>query len=176
MSFAKPIARSVVISGLALVLMGCPYESSEPLTTLASSVIDARLAGTWRCLMSSEDDVDRMTFTPFDEHQYVVAFQDAEEEGKVGLLRAYAGRLGEASFLSIQELGSSADGKPPGWTWVRYSIVDGDLLRLRIVESELLDDKVTPAEARAIVEKHLDSPELYDGEPSVCVRVAEPES
>lgn len=174
MSLAKAIARSVAVSGLALVLMGCPYESPEPLTPLAAAVLDARLDGAWRCVTSSDDEATRVTFTPFDEHQYVLTGQGGADKDELGLMRGQAGKLREASFLSVQELEASKDGKPPGWSWIRYSIVDGDLLRLRFLDDKLLKEAKTPAEARASVEKHLDSPELYE-DGMVCVRVAEPE-
>lgn len=175
MSLAKPVARSLAVSGLALLLMGCPYESSEPLTPLASSALDPRLTGAWRCLQSTEDQTWRVTFTPFDEHQYVVSLQEPPtEKEEFGLLHAYAGKLGEVSVLSLQELGPDKDGKPRDWSWLRYTLVDGDLLRLRFVSDKPLKPAKTPAEARALVEKQLASPDLYE-EGFVCVGVPEPE-
>lgn len=175
MSLLKPVFRSAAVAGLALVLMGCPYESSEPLTPLASSALDAHLTGTWRCLQSTEEQTSRVTFTPFDEHQYVLSLQQPPtEKEEFGLMHAYAGKLGQASVLSLQELGPDNDGKPHAWSWLRYTLVDGDLLRLRFLSDKPLKPAKTPAEARALAEKQLDTPELYE-EGFVCVRVPEPD-
>ena len=53
---------------------------------------------------------------------------------------------------------------------MRYSLIEGDLLRLRIVEDEPLKPAQTEAAARALVEKQPDNPELYDAA-MVCVKV-----
>jgi hypothetical protein len=165
-SSAKHV-RVVAGLGLALVLSGCPYESKEPIAPVESAVLDSGLTGPWRCLSDGAKDDDktaRITFTPFDEHQYVVNLEAPGED--LAACRAHAVKLRDVKFLSIQML----EGKPEAqWALLRYAFIDSDLLKLRFVADKLLMGK-TPAEARALIEKNLEAPELY--EPGyVCVRI-----
>jgi hypothetical protein len=168
-SLSSKHVRVAAGMGLALVLSGCPYESKEPIAPVESAVLDASLNGRWRCLSSAsesnEGKTTTVTFWPFDRHQYAVSV-DMPDEGLV-LFRAHAVKVSAAQFLNFQALTGEEDG---GWSLLRYTLVDGDLLRLRFVSDKLLSKDNTVSEVRALIEKNLEAPELY--EPGyVCVRL-----
>lgn len=166
-SLSSKHVRVAAGMGLALVLSGCPYESKEPIAPVESAVLDASLHGGWRCLSSGESNEGKtttVTFWPFDGHQYAVSV-DLPDEGLI-LFRAHAVKLRAAQFLNFQAL----SGDDAGWSLLRYALVDGDLLRLRFVSDKLLSKDNTVPEVRALIEKNVEAPDLY--EPGyICVRL-----
>lgn len=144
---------------LALLLGGCPYESSEPLTPPGEGVFDARLFGRWTCRLGEDEKDTRVTFVAFDAHQYALLWEQAGEPPTVA--RAHRGVFGGVPFLNFQFPEPLERPDERTWSFARYEL-EGDRLTLTAVKSEAFPKGTRPAEARAAVERRAEDPALYE--------------
>lgn len=163
----------VMLLSLAFLALGCPYQSAIPLSPCDKALLDSRLAGTW-ISQPTETEQDRGTliFYTFNEHEYVI---DSSEEGesKHDIYRAYITKVGDSTFLNVQELNPNTTQRL--WYFVNY-IFTGDALSLRLVDEKIFTDKPTSSKSLyRFLKKNLNHKELYDGDPIVLKRAATPE-
>jgi hypothetical protein len=144
---------------LALLLSGCPYESSEPLSPPGEASLDARLFGNWTCRLGEDEKDARVTFLAFDARQYALLWQQKDEEP--ALLRAHRSELGGLPFLNIQVLDPADRPAERAWSFARYAF-EGDQLRFTAIKGETFPKALPPSELRAAVEKRAADPALYE--------------
>lgn len=154
---------------LALLLSGCPYESSEPLSPPGPASLDARLFGAWTCRLGEDEKDARVTFMAFDAQQYVLLWEQKDETPAV--LRAHASELAGRPFLNFQVPDPPDRPAERSWSFARYTL-EGERLRFTAIKGEAFPKALAPAELRAGVEKRVEEAALY--EPlAECRRVKE---
>jgi hypothetical protein len=144
---------------LALLLCGCPYESSEPLSPPGEGSLDARLFGRWTCRLGEAEKDARVTFLAFDAQQYVLLWEQSGEEAAV--LRAHRSELHGLPFLNFQVPDPPDRPAERSWSFARYTL-EGQNLRFTAIKGEAFPKALPPAELRAALEKRADDPTLYE--------------
>jgi hypothetical protein len=141
----------------ALLLAGCPYGSEFPLGSPAEAIGDAALLGTWKTSAESEEDFTLTFSIAGGAPLSVVADSPGEEPASYP---AFVSAVGGERFLNLRDAGESGQ-----WYFANYRL-DGDRLRLRLVDDELFESRVlsSSSELRAFLQRHLDDPRLYGGQ------------
>jgi hypothetical protein len=162
---------------LAGVLMGLPlgacYEFDFPLDPKPQVRVDARLIGAWRCLaVSADPDEPSLTLRIEQKSQWITNWW-TESRSSDGALEkdgyeAHGSSLKGGALLNVRELGEKADDR---WSFVRYTFLLPDVLRLQVVDDEPFAKEKGSANAlRRALEKRRNDPVIY-GDLCVCVRV-----
>ena len=144
---------------LALLLSGCPYESSEPLSPPGEASLDARLFGAWTCRLGEDEKTARVTFLAFDARQYVLLWEQKDETP--ALLRAHKSELGGLPFLNFQVPDPPDRPAERTWSFARYTF-EGERLHVTAVKDDAFPRGLAPAELRAGIEKRAADPALYE--------------
>ena len=158
-----------VLLGLSLLLVllpGCPYESKVPLGSPGRYPVDLKLIGNWSSVGEQPADSFSILIVPFNASEYYVEFHEAGEAGddEIGRMRAFGFDIAGQQFLHTNGLNS--DGTQEPFSFVRFALLEGNQLSLRIVGDAIVPDSLnTDAEALTdFLASHLDDPKLYDDE------------
>jgi len=112
-------------------LVGCPYESTTPLTPAAEATLDLRLLGRWQAV-GGEAGGREVEILPFNRHELLVIIRGPKG---VDRYRGFTSRLDGDRYLNVDKL-------EPGETNERYYFVryhiHGGLLDVEIVDDHLL--------------------------------------
>ena len=144
---------------LALLLSGCPYESSEPLSPPGAASLDARLFGTWSCRLGEDEKAARVTILAFDAQQYVLLWEQPGETP--ALLRAHKSELGGLPFLNFQVPDPPERPAERTWSFARYTF-EGERLHVTAVTDDAFPKGLALAELRAGIEQRSADPALYE--------------
>ncbi len=141
----------------ALLLAGCPYGAEFPLGSQAQAVLDAGLLGTWKPASESEEE---FTITIRASAGALLTLKAEGPEEEPASYPAFVSAVGAERFLNFHDAAESGL-----WYFANYRL-DGERLRLRLVEDELFETRTLPdAEAlRAFLQRHLGDPRLYGGQ------------
>jgi hypothetical protein len=155
-------AARVVLALAVTALAGCPFSSDTPLSDPASSVVDARLVGTWRTQDPETGEWNALTILSFNDHE-MMGFAREKDPEKVNVFRLLPTSVGKDTFLSFQELG----GNDKGWYYAWYEIAK-DTLRLKIVDDGLFGDRTFagPGQLADFIRQHAADPLLYSPDAS----------
>jgi len=165
----KTIRLTAILACLSLA--GC-YDFDFPLDASPSVPVDPRLLATWRCLATdgglddepaalritrSSDTVSRWTF-----------FNPSDDTDDKGEFDVYASTLGGATLLNALEKGEKDHGK---WSFVRYTLLTSNILRLELVDDEPFAKEKSDASAlRGAIEKRVNDATIYK-DFCVCARL-----
>jgi hypothetical protein len=140
----------------ALLLAGCPYGSEFPLGSPAGALFEVGLLGTWTPTAEGGEDFT-LTIGAGGAQLVLTAESPGEEAASYP---AFVSALGTERFLNLRDVGGS------GLWYFANCRLDGELLRLRLVDDELFDSQVLPGaeELRAFLLLHLEDPRLYGGQ------------
>ncbi len=141
----------------ALLLAGCPYAAQFPLGSPEEAILDAELLGTWRPSAAGEED---FTLTIRASAGALLTLE-AESPGEdPASYPAFVSVIGAERFLNLRDAAESGL-----WYFANYRI-EGQRLRLRLVEEELFESQAPPdaGELRDFLQRHLDDPRLYGGQ------------
>ena len=96
----------------------------------------------------------------------MVGFAPDAGKGRIDAFRLFPTAIAAESFLNFQQLG----GEDQGWYFARYQ-VDGDTLRMKIVDDGLFEKKqfASSAALREFVRQHLADPLLYSADADQAV-------
>ena len=141
----------------ALLLAGCPYGSEFPLGSSTEPILDADLLGTWKPSSESQEDFTIVIRASAGALLTVEADSPGEEPASYP---AFVSAIGTERFLNLRDTGETGQ-----WYFANYRL-DGERLRLRLVEDELFESQVLPdaGELRAFLQRHLEDPRLYAGQ------------
>jgi hypothetical protein len=173
--------RIVLIAAAGLSFSAC-YDFDFPLDPAPRVPVDGRLLGSWRCLAMAEDDIDEpvmpLSISRGTEHVTRWRFAPASNETgegaeEVGEYDVHGSTAKGGQFLSAREVKPDGSGD---WSFVRYTFLLPDVLRLQVVDDKPFDDvEKDPAKLRKAVEKRRNDPAIY-WDFLVCVRTKSPES
>jgi hypothetical protein len=151
---------------LAAPLLGC-FESATPIADAATTPIDPRVAGEWRCVSPHDEETVRFTFTRTSGTNYDVVLTPADENEKPDRYRASSARLDGTALVNVQQV--AEDGRLGKWVLVRYTLHRPALLELEIASRTVFEaEKQAPP--REAARRHLKAGDLF--EPfCACVRV-----
>ena len=169
---------SIIVLGLTIP--SC-YEFNFPLDPTPKVPQDARLAGVWRCL-SAHPSVDEGAATlRIEPRPGLLAhwtFETPSSDGTTdqGEFDVYRSSQLGGSLLNAMESGGK---EPRKWSFVRYSLLTPDVLRIELMDDEPFDKVKDNAEAlRQAITRRVNDPAIYK-DFCVCVRAtpaAEPSS
>jgi len=168
--------RVLVIAAAGLSFSAC-YDFDFPLDPSPGVPLDARLNGLWRCL-AMEKDVDEPVATlrvsPRTARVARWTFEPSSkaEPPETAEFDVHGSTVKGGQLLSAQEVKADGAGK---WSFVRYTFLLPDVLRLQVVKDEPFEKVEENAKAlRKEVEKRRGDEGIYD-DFSICIRVR-PES
>jgi hypothetical protein len=163
------IGRAALLATSALALAGC-YGFEVPIDPAATSPLDPALLGTWRCLAPGSGADEKPLAVAFDRADRDDAYSIVLDELKSSPARLEAHGSEVAGHTVLNVLDPTATSRP--WTFVRYSFLMPDVLRLELVEDAgLADVEPTSWSLREALERRDGSDGLY-ADFCVCVRVA----
>ncbi len=148
----------IFFAAILLSLCGCPYDSEVPLTRSEDACIDLDLVGNWLYRSTDQKDSGTITFSPFNEHEFLVILQEKGVHTRE-YYRAMGSNIDGDKFLNVQGIRPSFEKK--SWTFVNYSVSQGEL-KIRIVEDKLFKEKFTSSVSlSAFIKTHLKDKDLY---------------
>ncbi len=157
--------KLIILVPFLFVLQSCFdlgfYASKIPIGKLSTAKIDYRLVATWEKDMGELpiSESEFIEFVPFNDREYVVC---TPEPGGVNLARAFIVKIGNLSFLNIQDLSDSEK----NYVFCRYEISEKGELILDFV-TDTLFEKIKPRSSRKLnkfIKKNLNNPKLFDME------------
>jgi hypothetical protein len=170
--FCSPqFIRAVFCLLTLLLLAGCPYESTEPMSAPAGAEIDGKLLGRWQYEDKATKEVGFLTISQFNENEVLIVM---EEEGKKSpdTMRAFVTDIDGRKFLNVQEVkGKYQDRK---WMFVSYKTGDCSLT-FRVVNDSLApagrEKELGSRQVYELIKKNLGNEKIFD-EPTTltCVR------
>ena len=170
--------KRMVLAALSLTLFlplwSC-YESDFPLGPPAAGKIDPKFVGKWRCVQGDTIQNKAILFTvsPFDDKQYSIGV--SMEGEKPISYRAYSSIVKNTTLLNLQELKPRIEPTVQKWAFARYTFLKPDILEVEIVtRMPFKGIDSTPEAVRKVVERMIESPELYE-DYCVCTRILEEE-
>jgi hypothetical protein len=164
--------RLRIVALLTCLLLPSCYEFDFPLDPLPQVSVDARLLGTWRCLgvEAGLDDaplvmqVDRKS----DQVTHWRARSESADDKDFGDYDVHASTIKGVGLLNALEVKGDGSGK---WSFVRYSLLLPDVLRLQLVDEDSFEKvKASATTLRREVERRKSDPQIYK-DFCVCVRV-----
>lgn len=155
---------------LAAILLGC-YESPTPLADPATTPLDPRLIGRWRCVSPAgerpEDDPVFLAIARVSATEYAVAMGERDEAPDQ--YRALSARLEGVAVANVQEIDD--EGRPGKWVLARYRLRPRSGLDIQIAGEKAFKGEGEGASARDIARRRLKAGNLF--EPfCVCARMA----
>jgi hypothetical protein len=157
----------VVVLGLAIAAAGC-YEAAFPLDATPQADIDARVAGTWRCVAAQPDvdpDEDTTITLVVKRARDRVYDVTLEEEGREpDRYVAHASLVKGQPVINLRAVKPYTAAKP--WAFARYSLLRADVLAIAVAQDDAF--KGVPA-SQAAVRKVLEGPQVFEG-CCVCAR------
>jgi hypothetical protein len=164
------MTRSWWIAVLALTLAACDY--TVPLVAEPVHVIDASSVGLWQ-RTNDRGHTEQLLVLPLGEREYLVSFP-AGSRGAM-YARATHWRGAAVSLVQLDWFGT-AEGKLPDdgrtYQYADYAL-DGDVLRLRLLNPEVVPNSVATSAALAeAITRHADHPALFR-DPLVFRRTAD---
>jgi hypothetical protein len=154
---------------LLILLSGCPYESSVPLSSPDKAEIDPVLIGTWIFTDKEKKKDYEIPFIAFNDHEYLIVLSNDEE---TDYIRAFTTEIAGRRFLNYKKL--HVDGSPEKYGFLRYEI-QNDRLYVHTVEDDLITKEFeNPAQLYDHVKKHIADERLYS--PFAVFRRARTES
>ena len=154
-----------------LLLPGC-YDFDFPLDPKPEVPTDARLIGTWRCLGAAADPDEGAGTLRVERGSDTVSRWTLEGPSSDGSIdkseyEVYGSTAAGGSLLNARELGEKANGK---WSFVRYSFLLPNVLRVQLVNDEPFEKvKDNAAALRREIEKRKEDPAILS-DLLVCVR------
>jgi hypothetical protein len=164
--------RTLLVLGLACtVLWGCPLESTIPLSSSESAVIDRGVIGAWRCVAPESEKLAVLTIAPFDDRQYYIGA--AYEGSAPSPFRAYSTTINGRRFLNIKALANVAPPFAGSWLIARYTQLHHNVLHVELVrKAKLSGDLGSEAGLRDALLAGLGDPSTFE-DYAVCIRVPE---
>lgn len=162
-------------SAVALLVLVCAtftvacYESAVPLDTASRTPLDPKLLSTWRCVTPNmETGALTMVVGRARDGVYAVSVQEAGDTPD--RYEAHGSVVGGETLLNVRELKPSGPPDPKPWSFVRYTLLQPDILRVQVVRDTALDGvEASPAAIRRAIERQLKTPTLYT-DVFACVR------
>jgi hypothetical protein len=154
---------------ISLTFNGCPYLSEYPLSPVDSAVINEKLLGYWAQPDNSEDSSEVLHILPFNDREYLFFFLENKE---LSLFRVYSSTIREHSFFNINELQPDFEAHQQ-YVFAEYQL-EGDILRLRFVEDDLLGDRKFDSSQQLLefISNNIENDSLY-GDLEYLTRVPE---
>jgi len=157
---------------VSLSIPAC-YDFDFPLDPKPQVPVDARVVGTWRCL-SAEASADEGAATLRVERRSEMishwTFETPSSDGTPdqGEFDVHGSAIGGGALLNARDVGDGDLGK---WSFVRYTLLIPDVLRIQIVDDQpFLKVKDSASDLRQAVEQRVGDPAIYK-DFCVCVRV-----
>ena len=168
----KSLRILLVVAG-GLFFSAC-YDFDFPLDPAPRVPVDGRLVGVWRCLaMEKEVDEPVATLHISRRTEQVAHWTFEPTTGEKGEFDVHGSTVKGGQLLSAQE---TREDKSGDWSFVRYTFLLPDVLRLQVVKDEPFEKVEKDAAAlRKAVEKRRGDPAIYD-DFSICIRVRPVES
>jgi len=149
-----------VLLTLALLLTGCPFESTVPIGDPEAGSLDSRLTGLWFWTDPTTGSVTEFHILQFNSSEYYV--ETLEEYSVTGRFRMYIVTVGGQPFLSINDI--TEDDEPGSFLFARYSVSETDGLSLRFVGDDAIPESLA-SDPKALIDfiaAHLDGDVLDD--------------
>ena len=159
------LKRTTLLLALCCFLFVCGcYESQFPLSSSDTSRIDERLVKNWiQQTRQKYDSPYRVVILKFNEHEYVIAFSDAQDK-EAYLARAFTTMIDGAAVMNMQGIESRAP-KDRTFIFFKYAITPQGNLRTWIIDkdSPLLNGRTFAAQKDfyAFVKKNIHNDTLY---------------
>ncbi len=146
----------VSIAGLVLATAGCLTGFNAPLGPASESFIEKPLLGDWTCRGTDDPDPVDLTFTNFDDRQYLLQSNDHKSDPYSH--RVIATRVQDATFLSVRAVAPKEEDE---WTVLQYSFGDPSILSLSAVAASSFEDvQDDPQAVRDRLAEHLHDPDV----------------
>lgn len=133
--------KYLVVTGIALLIMGCPARSLFPLFTEGDLVFNHGLVGTW-----SDNESNTFTFQRAAEKGYNVV--SVEQKGTKEEYRVQLGRLGKFWFIDSYPVYGGDDHHKLSAHILSRIWINGDTLRVASLESDWLRDMIDAKKLR----------------------------
>jgi len=165
----KPIARFFLLL-IPLMLAGCFYE--KPLTKTPSEAINTWFLGEWQH-KEKDGEVSRAVVTPAGHDIYRIQVTLAGKGGGVYDFEAWASRVGNSTFLTLQSLHQTSKLPDKAFVFIHPQMIDQNRIRIRGLDLEAAQNSQS-IDLRKEVRTRLADGTLYS-EPKTqdWVRVAE---
>jgi hypothetical protein len=144
-----------------LLLAGCPYESSEPLSAPADAKIDGKLLGRWKYEDRESKEAGFLTISRFNDRELLIVVE--ENGNKVpDMMRGFVTAVEGGNFLNLQEIrGAFGERK---WIFVNYEAGECSLTYKVVNDSLAPSDKVlTSRQVLDLISRNLTNKNIYDG-------------
>ncbi|MEO8500543.1 MAG: hypothetical protein ABI565_06480 [Vicinamibacteria bacterium] len=161
-----------VAAVIACLLISACYDFDFPLDPKPLVPVDARLLGTWRCLgaqagLDDDPGVVRISGRSDSIARWTIESRSADGSREKSEYDVHGSTIPGGSLLNALELGGKASGK---WSFVRYTFLLPDVLRVQLVNDEpLAKVKDNAAALRQEIERRREDPSIYS-DFLVCVR------
>jgi len=146
-----------------LLLTGCPYQSSVPLSAPDLAKINSELIGKWSAEDKEGKEVGTVTISQFNERELLIIIDGGKDEAEA--MRGFVTSVGSEKFLNVQEVTGAYEGRE--WMFVNYTVKDCSLI-YRVVSDSLLKDKTRGVSSQKklydFIKKNVENKELYDEE------------
>jgi hypothetical protein len=145
---------------MAILICGCPYHSTNPLSPVESAKVDRSLLGVWE-VRENEKPTGTLRILKFNDQEVLIL---AYEKGKLlsHIFRAFTIDIRGKKFINLQTIGEEKSDNEK-WLLANY-FIDGDELKYRLLSDKLFTNEVmTPQELRHLVEQNLENRALYEG-------------
>ena len=105
---------------MIIVMTGCPYESSVPLSNSCNSTFDPALTGTW-INPATNGNKDTIVIMKFNEHEYYIEINEKDQTGGkiTSRGRGFVTSIKNQKIINFCELG-----KPDKFIFFKYEIKD----------------------------------------------------
>jgi hypothetical protein len=145
------LALVVVAVVCCLSFSACEGDYAVPITSGPTRKIDQRLLGNW----VSKDGTDKIKVRSLDDSIYIASFNG-------DLYRAFHSDVGEASFISAQDIDSAGR----KYAYLAYKLSDdGKQLYLRAVNTETIPKETTNSiKVQKLLKLNLQNAKLFEDE------------
>ena len=156
---------------MACLSFAACFEFDFPLDARPQVPVDGRLVGAWRCLGTEADLDDAPGVLRIVRRTDLISRWSFEAPSADGTTEkseydVHGSTVPGGSLLNAIELGEKANGK---WSFVRYSFLLPDVLRVQLVDDEPFKKIRDATSLRREIEKRKDDPAIY-ADFMICVR------
>jgi len=164
----RSYATAALLVASTIAIVSC-YDFDAPIEPTPKHALDPALLGTWRCLGTDQPpDAKPANFVVTAARDRVYSIRFAEGDEKPEAYEAHASEVKGHTVLNVRDLDPGFPTKP--WTFARYSFLLPNVLRVQLVDDDVLKGvEQTPTALRAALERLDGKPELY-AEICICVR------
>jgi hypothetical protein len=143
---------------LLMGLAGCKVDSINPISSLDNAQPDAALYGVWR--YKEKDELTYVHIGP----EFSLSIDDpaaaANKRTRIILIDhkpngmtdeayvAHGSRVGKRRYLNVVQL---EDGKPVGFIFVQYTVIDKNTLRFAMINDEVLKAAISAGQIKGTI-------------------------